>query len=281
MQVQKDESRPDPEELLARIKRQEKRGSRGRLKIFFGMAAGVGKTYAMLNAARRLKDAGVDVVVGYVEPHGRSETEALLDGLETLPSRLIEYRGTTLREFDLDRALERAPAVILFDELAHTNVTGSRHAKRWQDVDEVLDAGIDVITTINIQHLESINDVVENITGIRQRETIPDHVVRAADQIQLVDMTAEALRRRMAHGNIYPPEKIDAALGRTSQEAELEHGVHDAIGHRRQQQDLDRVPRADSGLDPQKVARDIAHAQHLLRLCRTADHALGGSEDLG
>ncbi|HWG16199.1 MAG TPA: sensor histidine kinase KdpD, partial [Streptosporangiaceae bacterium] len=175
-------------------------------------AAGVGKTFAMLGEGHRRAERGADVVVAFVETHGRPQTAALLDGLEVIGRKKITYRGATFEEMDLDAALARKPQIALVDELAHTNVPGSRHEKRWQDVDELLDAGIDVISTVNVQHLESLNDVVQKITGVPQRETIPDAVVRAADQVELVDMTPEALRRRMAHGNIYPPGKIDAAL---------------------------------------------------------------------
>jgi two-component system, OmpR family, sensor histidine kinase KdpD len=185
---------------------------RGQLRIYLGNAAGVGKTYDMLCEGHRRAERGTDVVVGFVETHGRKHTAELIEGLEVVPRARIAYRGTTFEEMDLDAVLARRPEVALVDELAHTNVPGSRNAKRWQDVEELLDAGIDVISTVNIQHLESLNDVVEKITGVPQRETIPDAVVRAADQVELVDMTPEALRRRMAHGNIYPPEKIDAAL---------------------------------------------------------------------
>jgi two-component system sensor histidine kinase KdpD len=185
---------------------------RGQLRIYLGNAAGVGKTYDMLCEGHRRAERGTDVVVGFVETHGRKHTAELFEGLEVVPRARIAYRGTTFEEMDLDAVLARRPEVALVDELAHTNVPGSRKAKRWQDVEELLDAGIDVISTVNIQHLESLNDVVEKITGVPQRETIPDAVVRAADQVELVDMTPEALRRRMAHGNIYPPEKIDAAL---------------------------------------------------------------------
>jgi two-component system sensor histidine kinase KdpD len=186
--------------------------ARGTLRIYLGAAAGVGKTFAMLNEGRRRRDRGTDVVVGYVETHGRARTAEQIADLEVVPRRKLEYRGTTFEEMDVDAVLARRPRVALVDELAHTNVVGSRNAKRWEDVTELLDAGIDVISTLNIQHLESLNDVVEGITGVRQRETIPDEVVRAAEQIELVDQTPEALRRRMAHGNIYGPEKIDAAL---------------------------------------------------------------------
>ena len=185
---------------------------RGKLRIYLGNAAGVGKTYDMLCEGHRRAERGADVVVGFVETHGRKHTAELVEGLEVVPRARLSYRGTTFEEMDLDAVLARKPQIALVDELAHTNVPGSRNAKRWQDVEELLDAGIDVISTVNIQHLESLNDVVEKITGVPQRETVPDAVVRAADQVELVDMTPEALRRRMAHGNIYPPEKIDAAL---------------------------------------------------------------------
>ena len=185
---------------------------RGQLRIYLGAAAGVGKTFAMLGEGHRRAERGADVVVGFAESHGRPQTEALLDGLEVVPRKKLTYRGATFEEMDVDAVLARKPQIALVDELAHTNVPGSRNEKRWQDIEELLDAGIDVISAVNIQHLESLNDVVEQITGVPQRETVPDAVVRAADQVELVDMTAEALRRRMAHGNIYPPEKIDAAL---------------------------------------------------------------------
>ncbi len=185
---------------------------RGQLRIYLGAAAGVGKTFAMLGEGHRRKSRGADVVVAYVETHGRRRTAEVLTGLEVMPRARIEYRGSAFEEMDVDAVVARHPQIALVDELAHTNVPGSRNEKRWQDVDELLDAGIDVITTVNIQHLESLNDVVQKITGVPQRETLPDAVARAADQVELVDSTPEALRRRMAHGNIYPAEKIDAAL---------------------------------------------------------------------
>src|SRR6266704_2040744 len=188
------------------------RPERGRLRIYLGSAAGVGKTYAMLNEGHRRAERGADVVVGFAEAHGRPQTSALLDGLEVVPRARLQYRGASFEEMDLDAVLARRPEIALVDELAHTNVPGSRNEKRWQDIEELLDAGIDVISAVNIQHLESLNDVVEKITGVPQRETMPDAIVRAADQVELVDMTPEALRRRMAHGNIYPAEKVDAAL---------------------------------------------------------------------
>ncbi|GHF09759.1 sensor histidine kinase [Streptomyces fumanus] len=185
---------------------------RGKLRIYLGAAPGVGKTYAMLSEAHRRVERGTDCVVAFVEHHGRPRTEVMLRGLEEVPRREIEYRGARFTEMDVDAVLARRPRVALVDELAHTNVPGTRNAKRWQDVEELLAAGIDVVSTVNIQHLESLGDVVESITGVRQQETVPDEVVRRADQVELVDMSPEALRRRMAHGNIYRPDKVDAAL---------------------------------------------------------------------
>ncbi|MEU1516057.1 DUF4118 domain-containing protein [Streptomyces sp. NPDC005811] len=186
--------------------------ARGKLRIYLGAAPGVGKTYAMLSEAHRRVERGTDCVVAFVEHHHRPRTEVMLHGLEQIPRKELEYRGGVFTEMDVDAVLARHPRVALVDELAHTNVPGSRNTKRWQDVEELLAAGIDVISTVNIQHLESLGDVVESITGVRQRETVPDEVVRRADQIDLVDMSPEALRRRMAHGNIYKPDKVDAAL---------------------------------------------------------------------
>ncbi|MCH1866206.1 ATP-binding protein [Nocardioides sp. CFH 31398] len=185
---------------------------RGRLTVYLGAAPGVGKTYAMLGEAHRRAERGTDVVVGIVETHGRERTRLQLGDLEVVPRRRVEHRGTVLTEMDVDAVLERQPDVVLVDELAHTNVPGSRHEKRAADVADLLAAGIDVITTVNIQHLESLNDEVEDITGVRQRETVPDETVRAAENIQLIDMSPEALRRRMAHGNIYKPDAVEASL---------------------------------------------------------------------
>jgi two-component system sensor histidine kinase KdpD len=185
----------------------------GHFRIYLGAAAGVGKTYAMLNEGRRRLERGTDVVVGFVETHARPLTAALLAGFEIVPRKLVDYRGSRFEEMDLDAVLARRPKVALVDELAHTNVPGSgRHAKRWEDVLELLDTGIDVITTLNIQHVESLADAVEQMTGARVRERVPDWVVRKADQIELVDSSPEQLRRRMLHGNIYPPEKVPYAL---------------------------------------------------------------------
>ncbi|WP_126228241.1 DUF4118 domain-containing protein [Burkholderia ambifaria] len=205
-------NRPDPDQLLDKLQRDEEKQRRGQLKIFFGASAGVGKTYAMLQAARQRLQDGVDVVVGIVETHGRGETAALLDGLDVLPLARIEYRGRTLAEFDLDGALARAPQLILVDELAHSNVQGARHLKRWQDVYELLDAGIDVYTTVNVQHLESLNDVVGAITGIRVWETVPDRVFDAADEVTLVDLPAEELLERMRDGKVYLAQQAERAV---------------------------------------------------------------------
>jgi two-component system sensor histidine kinase KdpD len=204
--------RPDPEALLARVKAEEARQRRGKLKIFLGAAAGVGKTYAMLEAVREQKADGVDAVVGYVETHGRAETDALLEGLEVLPPRMVDYRGTTLRELDLDAALARRPALILVDELAHTNAPGLRHAKRWQDVVELLDAGINVYTTMNVQHLETLNDVVAKITGVVVRETVPDSVFEQADEVELIDLPPDELLERFKDGKVYMPEQAQEAV---------------------------------------------------------------------
>ncbi|MCK2212974.1 DUF4118 domain-containing protein [Actinomadura sp. ATCC 31491] len=185
---------------------------RGRLRVYLGAAPGVGKTYAMLSEARRARERGKDVVVGYVETHGRARTAELLDGLEIVPRATLTHRGATFTELDVAAVRARAPATALVDELAHTNAPGSRNPHRRQDVEELLEAGIDVVTTVNVQHLASLSDVVEKITGVPQRETVPDEVIRRADRIELVDLSPEALRRRLAHGNVYPPERVDAAL---------------------------------------------------------------------
>jgi two-component system, OmpR family, sensor histidine kinase KdpD len=206
------DQRPDPDQLLSRIKEQEVRAARGNLKIFFGASAGVGKTYAMLSTARQFAPQGTDVVIGVVETHGRKETEALVEGFERLPLKEIPYRGKVLKEFDIDGALARKPALILVDELAHSNVAGSRHPKRWQDVDELLSAGIDVYTTVNVQHLETLNDVVGGITGIRVWETVPDHVFDAANEVVLVDLPPDELLQRLKDGKVYMPHQAERAI---------------------------------------------------------------------
>ena len=203
-----DATRPSPEQFLNLIRRQE----RGRLKVYLGSAAGVGKTYAMLREGHRLKKQGVDVAIGFVETHGRAETAEQVGDLEVIPPREIEYRGVTLREMDLDAILARRPTVCLVDELAHTNAPGSRHPKRYQDVEELLRAGIHVITTVNIQHLESLYDEVERATGVKVKERLPDSVLAEADQIVNVDVSAEDLLERLKAGKVYPPERVERAL---------------------------------------------------------------------
>jgi two-component system sensor histidine kinase KdpD len=215
------DTRPNPDDLLDRVREEENRASRGKLRIFFGYAAGVGKTYAMLAAARRERAAGANIVVGYVEPHGRKDTESLLEGFETLPTLSVTYRGTALREFDLDAALARRPAIILVDELAHTNAPGMRHPKRWQDVEELLAAGIDVWTTLNVQHIESLNDVIAQITGIAVKETLPDTVLERADEIELIDITPESLMERLTAGKVYIPAQAELALKSFFQKSNL------------------------------------------------------------
>ena len=201
------DGRPNPDALLAEVEAEEARARRGKLKVFFGMAAGVGKTFAMLEEARDRAAEGLDVLVGYAEPHIRTETEALLLGLDILPYRIAEYRGAKFKEFDLDAALARKPALILVDELAHTNAPGMRHAKRWQDVMDLLDAGINVYTTLNVQHLESVNDIVERVTGVRVQETLPDAIFERADEVELVDIAPEELLERFREGKVYRPEQ--------------------------------------------------------------------------
>ena len=194
------DERPNPDAVLAQVQAEEERARRGKLKLFFGFAAGVGKTYTMMETARRDVSAGRDVLVGVVETHGRSETAALLLGMDLLPLKEIDHRGVKLKEFDLDAALELHPELVIVDELAHTNAPGSRHAKRWQDVEELLDAGIDVYTTLNVQHLESLNDVVAQITGVVVQETVPDAVLERADEVELVDLPPENLLERFRAG---------------------------------------------------------------------------------
>src|SRR5271155_3515492 len=206
------EARADPDELLRRVTAEERRARRGKLVIFFGAAPGVGKTYAMLEAARTERDLKRDVVVGVVETHGRYDTGALVIGLELLPMRRIEHRGITLQELDLDAAIERKPGLLLIDELAHTNAPGSRHAKRFQDVEEILDAGIDVYTTLNVQHVESLNDVVAQVTGVVVRETVPDRVLDEASEIRLIDLPPDQLLERMAEGKVYFAEQARRAV---------------------------------------------------------------------
>lgn len=245
-QREREEGRPDPEELLRRYglrdnefaaassldtsseraqadQRQDSSRTRrrGRLRVYLGSAAGTGKTYAMLNEGHRRESRGTDVVVGYVETHKRPQTQAQLGDLEIVPRKKIEYRGVVLEEMDTEAIVARRPKLALVDELAHTNVPGSRHAKRYQDVLDILDAGIDVVTTLNIQHLESLNDLVASITGVRVRETLPDWILDQAEEVELIDISPYALRQRMKHGNIYPPERIETALNNFFREGNL------------------------------------------------------------
>jgi two-component system, OmpR family, sensor histidine kinase KdpD len=205
-------TRPTPDELLERLTQREQKETRARLKIFFGASAGVGKTYAMLLEARERLAAGADVAIGVVETHGRPETAALLEGFERLPPKTVEYRGAALPEFDLDAALERHPQLLLVDELAHTNAPGSRHAKRWQDVEELLEAGIHVYTTLNVQHVDSLNDVVAQVTGVTVRETVPDSILDRADEIELVDIPPDDLMQRLREGKVYLGPQAERAL---------------------------------------------------------------------
>jgi len=206
------DTRPDPDALLARVELEENRRRRGRLKVFFGAAAGVGKTYAMLLAAKAKRAEGVDVVVGLVETHERQETVAVLKGLEVLPPKLVSHRGTVLREFDLDGALKRCPTLILVDELAHSNAPGCRHPKRWQDVEELLHAGIDVYSTLNVQHLASLNDDVSQVTGVQVKETVPDTIFELADEVELIDLPPDELLLRLKEGKVYLPQQAERAM---------------------------------------------------------------------
>ena len=206
------DDRPNPEEILKRINQQQMESEKGKLKIFLGYAAGVGKTYAMLDAAHKEKSLGVDVVVGYIEPHVRPETTALLADLETLSPIKIEYKGKTFEELDIDAVLKRKPAIVLIDELAHSNLPMMRHLKRFGDVEELLAQGIDVYTTVNIQHIESLHDLVEEITGVRVHEHIPDFMIDNASQIKLVDIEPDDLIQRLIEGKIYRSEKIQHAM---------------------------------------------------------------------
>lgn len=219
------EVRPDPDQLLAAVSAEEARARRGKLRIFFGGSAGVGKTYSMLEAAHRVRETGVDLVLGYIEPHGRVETESLREGLEQLPTLPVRHRGLIRNEFDLDAALKRRPAILLVDELAHSNLIegepAPRHAKRWQDIEELLDAGINVWTTVNVQHLESLNDLVAQITGVRQRETLPDRIFDEADEVELIDLPPDDLLTRLKRGQIYLPDDARTAADRFFRKSNL------------------------------------------------------------
>jgi two-component system, OmpR family, sensor histidine kinase KdpD len=208
----KPDRRPTADEMLDRVRRQAGAGARGRHRVYLGIAPGVGKTFTALEELHRRKERGADVVIGFIETHGRAGVAHLVDGLEIVPRKHISYKGVTIEEMDTDAVVQRKPAVGLVDEIAHTNAPGSHHEKRWQDVEDLLDAGITVISTLNIQHLESLADIVESITGVRVRERIPDRIVDKADEVELIDIAPNALRQRMLHGNIYPPDRAERAL---------------------------------------------------------------------
>jgi two-component system sensor histidine kinase KdpD len=240
-QPSREQGRPDPNELLLRYGlrdqdledppdlvggeiaqgREKQPPTRGRLRVYLAAAAGSGKTYAMLLEGHRRKARSTDVVIGYVETHKRVQTEAQIGDLEIIPRKKVTYRGVTLEEMDTEAILVRHPQVALVDELAHTNVAGSTHPKRYQDVEELLKAGISVVTTLNVQHLESLNDLVASITGVRVRETLPDRVLDEADEVELIDISPHALRQRLRHGNVYPPERIEPALHNLFREGNL------------------------------------------------------------
>jgi two-component system sensor histidine kinase KdpD len=206
------ENRPDPDELLASLHNDDEKSKRGKLKIFFGMCAGVGKTYSMLQTAKAEKLKGPDIVIGYVETHNRAETMALVEGFEVIPRLKYDYKGTSIQEMDLDKILDRKPQIVLVDELAHTNAPGSRHSKRYQDVLEILENGINVYTTLNVQHLESRSDTVAQITGIVVRETLPDEIFENADEVELIDLTSDELLQRLSEGKVYTPERSREAV---------------------------------------------------------------------
>ena len=217
----RDPDRPSAEQMLERVRREAGAGARGRHRLYVGMAPGVGKTYAALEELKRRRDRGTDAVIGFVETYGRKHTIEAIGDLEIVPRRKIEYRGVMLEEMDLDAIVARDPDVVLVDEIAHTNVPSSKHEKRWQDANELLEHGITVISTMNVQHVESLADIVERITDVAVRERVPDHVLDGADEVQLVDMTPHALRQRLRHGNVYPPERAEQALGGFFREGNL------------------------------------------------------------
>ena len=282
--------RPNPDDLLARVQKQESAANRGRLKVYFGSSAGVGKTYAMLNAAQRARQEGLDVVVGIVETHGRAETEALTAGLDHLPLRRIDYRGREFTEFDLDAALERRPDLLLVDELAHSNIAGSRHPKRWQDVEELLAAGIDVWTTLNVQHLESLNDVIGGITGIVVTETLPDRIFDDADEVVLVDLPADELLLRLKAGKVYMPQQAERAAGSFFRKGNLmalreialrrtADRVEDDVLNYRVEQSINRVWKTDNAIltcigSSAGAEQLVRSAAQLARQINTSWHAV-------
>jgi two-component system sensor histidine kinase KdpD len=215
------DGRPSAEEMLDRVRQEAGGGARGRHRVYLGIAPGVGKTYTALEELHRRRERGTEVVIGFIETHGRPRTAELAAGLDVVPRKQIIYKGVTVEEMDTDAVINRHPALTLVDELAHTNAPGSKHEKRWQDVEDLLDAGITVISTVNIQHVESLADLVENITGVQVRERVPDRILDAADEVELIDMSPHALRQRMKHGNIYPPERAERALSQFFREGNL------------------------------------------------------------
>jgi two-component system, OmpR family, sensor histidine kinase KdpD len=275
-------SRPGPDALLDRFRAAERRTRRGKLKIFFGAAPGVGKTYSMLEAAQRLRAGGADVVVGWVDTHGRPETAALLVGLALLRRHQATYRGIALEELDIDAALRRHPALLLVDELAHTNAEGSRHRKRWQDVMELLDAGIDVWSTVNVQHLESLNDVVAQITSIRVRETIPDSVLDQADELELVDLPPEALIERLQQGKVYLPEQAQRAVSHFFRKGNLLALRELALRSTAERVDADvRAYRVEHGIETtwpaaERILVCVGPGPHAARLVRAARRMAAG-----
>jgi two-component system sensor histidine kinase KdpD len=212
MMIEYDNNRPDPDELLASLINEEEKSKRGKLKIFFGMCAGVGKTYTMLQTAHAEKLKGSEIVIGYIETHNRQETADLVEGFEQIPRKTFEYKSTPVQEMDLDAIITRKAQIVLVDELAHTNAPGSRHTKRFQDVQEILENGINVYTTLNVQHLESRSETVAQITGIIVRETLPDEIFESADEVELIDLTIEELLQRLSDGKVYTPERSREAI---------------------------------------------------------------------
>ncbi|HEY6099360.1 MAG TPA: DUF4118 domain-containing protein, partial [Anaeromyxobacter sp.] len=274
--------RPDPDALLARLAAEARRAERTRFKIFFGFAPGVGKTYRMLQVARDLVAEGVDVVVGAIETHGRYDTAGLMLGLEVLPRRSLPYRGRVLEEFDLDAALARKPRILLLDELAHSNAAGSRHAKRWQDVVELLDAGIEVYTTLNVQHVESLNDVVAQITSVVVRETVPDSILERADEVEIVDIAPEELLQRLREGKVYLPDQAERAREHFFQRGNLLALRELALRRMAERVDADVLAyRAEHGVDvpwhtAERVLVCVGPAPDSARLVRAARRIAAG-----
>jgi two-component system, OmpR family, sensor histidine kinase KdpD len=266
--------KPTPEELLKIANAEERRAGRGRHKIFLGFAAGVGKTFETLQEANRRRERGQDVIVGYLETHGRKGTEEQIGDVPILPRRKIEYKGTSFEEMDTDAILARHPHTVLVDELAHSNVPGSEREKRWQDVETILDAGINVLSTMNVQHLESLNDTVYDITGVRVRETVPDHILREADEVVMVDITPRALIHRLERGDIYNPDKVEQALQNWFREGnlaalreialrEIAHEVDDDISAYRREHHIE-----ETWATHDKVMVCLSPTQPSLRLLR-------------